>query len=238
MIVLKNVFLFKKSLEAISSMIQETNVRFKKEGIYIKAVDKTQIILLDFFFPKSAFDNYVVDPNLIGLNIQEIYSIVSRAFDSDKLKIDIKENSLELNLLGQMDRKFNISYLDISENDLNIPEIKYDSEIIISAYLLKELLKDVNLIGSTIVFKIKDGKFMIEARGDKGNIETILSKVKVKSKKNVTVKFSLFYLKNITKTIDNDTEVLLKISDDSPLYLEYMIEKEVKIKFYLSSMLI
>jgi proliferating cell nuclear antigen len=238
MIVLKNIHLFKKSLEAISSMIQETNVRFKSDGIYIKAVDKTQIILLDFFFPKSSFDNYVVDPNLIGLNIQEVYSIVSRAFDSDKLKIDLKENSLEVNLLGQMDRKFNISYLDLSENDINIPEIKYDSEITISAYLLKELLKDVNLIGSTVIFKIKDGKFMIESKGDKGNIETVLSKVKVKSKKNVTVKFSLFYLKNITKTIDNDTDVLLKINDEAPLYLEYMIEKEVKIKFYLSSMLI
>ncbi len=238
MITGKNTFLFKKSLEAISSLIQETNVRFKQDGIYIRAVDKTQIILLDFYFPKTAFENYIVEPNLIGLNIHELHNIVSRAFDTDKLKMDLKENSLEINLLGPIDRKFNISYMDISENELTIPEIKYDCEINIKSFILKEILKDITLIGSTVLFKVKDNKFIIEAEGDKGNIEINLSKVKVKSKKNISVKFSLAYLKNITKPIDNDKEILLKISDDSPLYLEYDIENKVKIKFYLSSMLI
>jgi proliferating cell nuclear antigen len=238
MIVSKNTALLKKSLESISNLIQETNVRFKQDGIYIKAVDKTQILLLDFYFPKTSFDNYLVDPSLVGINIHELYNIISRSFDSDKLKLDLKENSLEINLLGQIDRKFNVSYLDISENEISIPEIKFDSEIIIIAFLLKEILKDINLIGTTVTFKVKDSKFIVECEGDKGKIETTLPKVKIKSKKNVTVKFSLSYLKNITKSIDNDTNILLKLSDDSPLYLEYDIENKVKIKFYLSSMLI
>ncbi len=238
MIVSKNTALLKKSLESISSLIQETNVRFKQDGIYIKAVDKTQILLLDFYFPKTSFDSYLVDPSLVGINLHELYNIISRSFDSDKLKLDLKENSLEINLLGQIDRKFNVSYLDISENDISIPEIKFDSEIIITAFLLKEILKDISLIGTTVTFKVKDSKFIIECEGDKGKIETTLPKVKLKSKKNVIVKFSLSYLKNITKSIDNDTDILLKLSDDSPLYLEYDIDSKVKIKFYLSSMLI
>ena len=238
MITLKKSTLFKKSLEAISGLIQETNVRFKQDGIYIRAVDKTQILLLDFSFPKTSFDNYVVDPSLVGINIQELYNIVSRAFDSDKLKLDLLDNSLEINLLGQIDRKFNISYIAISENELNVPDIKYNSEVIVNAYFLKEILKDVSLIGSTVTFRIKDGKFIVECDSDKGKIETNLLKAKVKSKSNVVVKFSLSYLKNITKMIDNDTNILLKINDESPLYLEYDIDKKVKIKFYLSSMLI
>jgi len=238
MITAKNTFLFKKALEAISGLIQETNVRFKQDGIYIKAVDKTQILLLDFSFKKSAFENYVVDPSLVGINIHELYNIVSRSFDSDKLKIALKENSLEVNLLGQIDRKFNISYIDISENDISLPEIKYDSEIVIKAYILKEILKDVSLIGSTVTFKVRENKFIVQSQGDKGNIETNLPKLKLKSKKNVTVKFSLSYLKNITKSIDGDTDIILKIADDSPLYLEYSLDDKVKINFYLSSMLI
>lgn len=238
MITAKNTLLFKKALEAISGMIQETNVRFKQDGIYIKAVDKTQILLLDFSFKKTAFENYVVDPSLVGINIHELYNIVSRAFDSDKLKLDLKENSLEINLLGQIDRKFNISYIDISENDISLPDIKYDSEIVLKAYILKEILKDVSLIGSTVTFKIKDNKFIVESQGDKGKIETNLPKTKIKSKNNVAVKFSLSYLRNITKSIDGDTDILLKLADDSPLYLEYSLDDKVKINFYLSSMLI
>jgi proliferating cell nuclear antigen len=238
MITAKNTKLFKDALESISSIIQETNVRFKQDGIYIKAVDKTQILLLDFYFDKSYFENYLVEPSLVGINIHELYNIISRSFDSDKLKLELKDNSLEINLLGQIERKFNISYIDISENEISIPEIEYDAEISLKAYLLKEIFKDISLIGTTVTFKIKNNKFIIESQGDKGRIETIISKVKIKSKKNIMVKFSLSYLKNITKSIDNETDVLIKLSEDSPLYLEYYLENKVKINFYLSSMLI
>lgn len=238
MITAKKSSIFKKSLESIVPLIQSTNMRFKSDGIYIRAVDKAQIILLDFYFPKSAFENYVVDPNLVGINILELYSIVSRSFETDKLKLDLKQNYLEINLIGQIDRKFNISYIDISEDEINLPEIKYDCEINISAFILKEILKDVSLIGSTVLFKVKNNKFFIESKGDKGNIDVNLSKVKVKSKKDLTSKFSLSYLKNITKPIDNDKEIILKLSDEAPLYIEYDVEDKVKIKVYLSSMLI
>ncbi|NCP71858.1 hypothetical protein GW835_00490 [archaeon] len=238
MITAKNTKLFKDALESISSLIQETNVRFKQDGIYIKAVDKTQILLLDFYFDKSYFENYLVEPSLVGINIHELYNIISRSFDSDKLKLELKDNSLEINLLGQIERKFNISYIDISDNEISIPVIEYDAEISLKAYLLKEIFKDISLIGTTVTFKIKNNKFIIESQGDKGRIETIISKVKIKSKKNIMVKFSLSYLKNITKSIDNETDVLIKLSEDSPLYLEYYLENKVKINFYLSSMLI
>jgi hypothetical protein len=60
----------------------------------------------------------------------------------------------------------------------------------------------------------------------------------MKTKKQIAVKFSLSFLKNITKTIDNDVELLIKFSEDAPLYLEYNLDKDVKLNYYLSSMLI
>ncbi|MDD3177926.1 MAG: hypothetical protein PHR26_00225 [Candidatus ainarchaeum sp.] len=237
MITAKNVSLFKKSLEGISSLIQETNVRFKDDGIYIKAIDKTQILLIDFYFPKYFFENYSVDPSLVGLNIQEVYNMLSRSFEKDKLKLELKENSLQINLLGAIQRKFNTSFIDISDSDISIPEINYESIITVPAYFLKEILKDVSLISSTLTLKLVDNKLIIESFGEKGDIEVSVLKAKVKSKKNVCVKFSLAYLKNITKSIDNDCEIILKLKDDSPLFLEYNIEKDIKIKFYLSCML-
>lgn len=238
MITSKNVSLFKKSLEGISSLIQETNVRFKDDGIYIQAIDKTQILLVDFYYPKALFDTYSVDPSLIGLNIQELYNMVSRSFDKDKFKLELKDNSLQLTLLGSIQRKFNTPFIDVGDLEINVPEIDYNSTITISAYLLKEILKDVSLISNTLTLKILDGKLFVESFGDKGNIETVVSKAKVKSKENVTAKFSLAYLKNITKSIDNDLDITLKIKDESPLFLEYQLENQVTIKFYLSSMII
>lgn len=238
MITIKNTSVFKKSIEAISGIIQEANIRFKDDGIYIKAIDKTQILLLDFSMPKSGFESYVIEPNLIGLNLVEFNNMISRTFEKDKIKLELKENYLDIYLLGSIQRRFNLPFIDLNDEDIKIPEIKFDAQVKINAYLFKEILKDASIVSSTIMFKVVDGNFIIESEGEKGKILTEVSKAQMKSKKQVIVKYSLSFLKNITKTIDNDVEILLKFSEEAPLYLEYNLDKDVNIKFYLSSMLL
>jgi len=238
MITIKNTNIFKKSLEAISGNIQEANIRFKDDGIYIKAIDKTQILLVDFSMPKSCFKSYVVDPSLVGINLTEFNNMVSRSFEKDKIKLEIKENFLDIYLLGSIQRRFNLQFIDLADEEIKIPEIKFDAQVKMNAYLFKEILKDASIVSSTIIFKVVDGNFFVESEGDKGKIQTEVCKAQMKSKKQITVKFSLSFLKNITKTIDNDVELLLKFSEDAPLYLEYNLDKDIKLNYYLSSMLL
>lgn len=238
MITTKNTNLLTKSLDTITPLIQETNVRFKDEGIYIKAIDKTQILLVDFFMSKKAFDSYAIEPSLVGLNILELKNMLSRSFGEDKLQLNLKEQGLDVQLLGKIERRFYLSFLDLSEQDINLPEIRYELEFNITAGLLKEILADINLVASTLIFKINGGKLVIEATGEKGNIKTTLPDIKVKSKKNFSAKFSLSFLKNIVKSMDNDKALLIKLAEDVPIYIEYTLSKDCVIKFYLSSMLI
>jgi proliferating cell nuclear antigen len=238
MIKTKNISLFKKSLEVVSSLIQETNVRFKDIGIYIKAIDKTQILLVDFSMSKKAFDSYHIEPNLVGLNIQELLHMVSRSFDKDTLVLDLKDQYLDILLKGKIERNFNLPYMDLSEQKINLPDIKYDANFDINAGLLKEIIKDVSLVATTLIFKIEDSKFIIEATGEKGNIKTKVSEVKVKCKKNIIAKYSLSFLRNIVKSMDNEAILNIKFSEEVPLYINYKIDENTNIKFYLSSMLI
>lgn len=239
MISTKNINLFKKCLEIISPIIPETNVRFKDDGIYIKAIDKTQILLVDFYLSKKAFDSgYSLEPTLVGLNIQELKNMVSRNFENDKLSLNLKEQGLEIMLVGRLERNFYLPFMDLSEQEINLPDLKYIVDFNINVGIFKEILKDVNLVATTLLFKIQDNKLIIEATGEKGNINTILTEIKIKSKKNFSVKFSLAFLNNITKAMENDKELLLKLGEDIPIFLEYNINKESSIKFYLSPMLI
>jgi proliferating cell nuclear antigen PCNA len=236
MIRTKNIALFKKSIDSLSSLIEEANVRFKDTGIFIKAIDKTQILLVDFSISKSFFDSYKLEPNLLALNIQELGNIISRSFPNDKLYIDIKEDYFKILLKGKIERDFHIPYIDLSDQELKLPDIKYKIDVNINAGLLKEIIKDVNLIASTLIFKVDDGKFYIEAEGEKGKIKTLLPQIRA-GKENVSVKYSLSFLRNIFKNIDPESIVNLKFSEDSPLYIHYKINENINIKFYLSSML-
>jgi proliferating cell nuclear antigen len=237
MIKTKNTSLLRKSLETISPLIQETNVRFNEKGIYIKAIDKTQIILVDFYINKKAFDSYVVEPNLIGINIFELKQMISRAFEKDHLTLDLKSLSMDIRLSGSIDRNFNLPYIDLSEQDINLPNISYNVSLKVNAGLLKEILKDVDLVASTVIFKVEDNKFIIEAVGEKGKIKSKVQTISKKISKNIAAKYSLSFLKNITKAIDNNADLILKFSEDAPLYIEYSIDENTCIKFYLSSML-
>ncbi len=237
MIKTKNTSLFRKSLETIAPLIQETNVRFKEEGIFIKAVDKSQIILIDFSFKKKGFDSYVIEPNMFGINILELKQMISRAFEKDQLVLDLKPLHLDITLKGNIQRNFNLPYIDLSEQEINLPEIKYDASFKVKAGLLKEIIKDVDLVATTVVFKIEDNKFIIEAFGERGKIKTKVQTLK-KASKNFSAKYSLSFLKNITKAIDNDVELEIKFSEDAPLYVDYSMDENVNIKFYLSSMLL
>lgn len=238
MIKTKDTSLLKKSLETIAPLIQETNVRFKEEGIFIKAIDKTQIILVDFSIKKKAFDSYNIEPNLFGLNILELKQMISRAFEKDQLILDMKPLHLDITLKGNIERNFNLPYIDLSEQEINTPNIKYDVSLKVNAGLLKEIIKDVDLVATTAVFKIEEGVFIIEAFGERGKIKTKVLNAKQKIKKNFAAKYSLSFLKNITRAIENDVDIEIKFSEDSPLYIEYSIDENVNVKFYLSSMLL
>lgn len=239
MIATKNISLFKKCLETITPMIPETNVRFKDDGIYIKAIDKTQILLVDFFISKKAFDSgYSVEPNLVGLNILELKNMISRSFENDKLSLNLKNQGIDVLLSGKLERKFHLAFMDLSEQEINLPDYKYEVSFNINAGLLKEIIKDVNLVATTLIFKIQENKITIEATGEKGNIKTNLPDLKTKAKKNFNTKFSLTFLNNITKAMDNDKDLTIKLGEEIPIYLEYNLNKDCFIKFYLSSMLI
>jgi proliferating cell nuclear antigen len=238
MIKTRNASKFRKSLEIITPLIQETNVRFKDTGIFIKAIDKTQILLVDFQMAKSAFDSYHIEPNLVGLNIQEFQQMISRSFEKDALILDLKEQYIDILLKGKIERNFNLPYIDLSEQDFKLPEIKFEVDVDLNVGLIKEIIKDVTLVATTIVFRTEDGKFIIESTGERGKIKTTVSDVKIKTKKNISAKYSLSFLRNIVKSMDNDHDINLKFGEDVPLLIDYKLDDNTDIKFYLSSMLI
>ena len=59
MIELRNIGFLKNAMEAISVFIPEGNFRFAPEGIYFKAIDPSQVLLVDYFIDKKLFDVYV-----------------------------------------------------------------------------------------------------------------------------------------------------------------------------------
>ncbi len=242
MIETQDVTSFKKAIDAISSFISEGNFRFSEKGISLRAVDPSQIVLVDCFIEKGAFSTYDLEPTFVGVDVVEFSRMLARSLPNDKLLLDVGESEITLNLEGDFSRSFQLPLIDVSESEkeLKLPAQNFDAKVEVNARLLKEALKDAQIFGSSVVVKVKDGKFGIEAKGSPGILKTVSKQshmISVHTNVNVTSKYSLNFLSNVIKEADNDFPVLLEFKSDAPMRVTYPIGK-AKMQYYLAHMIL
>jgi proliferating cell nuclear antigen len=238
MIELKNVNFFKKALEAISGFIPEGNFRFSSEGIAFKAIDPSQILLVDYFIDKNLFDKYEIEPNYIGVDIVEFNKILQRALPKDKLILDLSDSEILIKLESDLKRSFKLPLIDVNEEEAKIPQIDYSASVLIGSTSLKEMLRDASLFGSSVVLKMSENKFFVEAKGASGKMDSEATSVcEIKSSIQVDSKFSLNFFQNIVREADPSQKISIFLKNDSPMKVSYNIGKS-KINFFLAHMIL
>jgi proliferating cell nuclear antigen len=242
---LKNTVPWKKAIDSISSFISEGNFHFSDSGIFFKAIDQSQVVFVEFELPKSVFDKYSIEPTLVGVDLVELGRIMNRATPEDRLSMDLTESELFLVFDGETTRHFSLPLIDINEEEINIPETKFDAKIELNSRILKEAIKDAALFGSSAVFKIKNSSFSIESQGSSGTVKATLKPAKVTSIKNtekpekpeIISKYSLNFLQNIVKEADLDKKIFLEMKTDSPMRISYSLGPS-NIQFRLAHMIL
>lgn len=240
MIELKKTVFFRSAIEAISAFIPEGNFRFNDKGVHFRAIDPSQIVLVDFFAASNQFDSFDVEPAFVGMNITELNKIIMRAFPEDRLVIDLGDSECGIRFEGTLKRSFNLPLIDVSDDELKLPKDDYDVVVEINARLLKEALKDASLFSSSVILQVKNNIFILESSGNSGNLHIDSSNsggVKVKSKEEVVSKYSLGHLQNIVKEADSDSLIKLEFKSDSPMKVTFPVGGS-ELKFYLAHMLL
>ncbi len=231
---------WQRAVEAISGFISEGNFRFSDSGIYFRGIDASQVVMIDYSIPKGFFDKYDIEPSMVGLDIRELSRILSRSLEADKLIMHLSDSELRVRFEGEMSRSFNLPLLDISEEEVTLPDAKFDARVEITGKMLKETLKDAGLVSTSVVFRVKGNEFIIEAKGTAGNLNSVIKKPKhvaVKTTGEITSKFSLNFLQNIVRAADPEKKVVLELKNDAPMKISYQIGPSI-ISFHLAHMLL
>ncbi len=238
MLELKQIDFFKSAVESISFFVPEGNFRFTDKGIFFKAVDPSQVVLVDYFVEKKNFEKYLMEPNFVGVDLVELNKILQRAMPSDKMVLDISDAEIKIRFESDLKRNFRLPLIDVSEEEVKTPDIIYDAKIEINAGSFKEVLKDASLFGSSVVLRVSEGKFFVEAKGSQGVMESEVTKVShVASKQQITAKFSLNFLQNIVKQADGSKQITIELKNDHAMRVTYSIGSS-RIIFYLAHMIL
>src|SRR2546422_408226 len=114
--------LFRNLIGAISSLIEEADFNANSEGIKLRSMDPSHIAMVDFEWPKTAFDSYeCTSPTKLRLSVSNLLKLLKRTrtgelssaiIEMDKgsdaiLELDAKEvcrATYNLNYLGEIIR--------------------------------------------------------------------------------------------------------------------------------------
>jgi len=232
---------FKNSVDALATLIDEGTFNLNSSGIIFKAMDPSQIAMVDFSMPNTAFEKYDVSADAkITLNMDDLAKITTRYRSDEKLTLKLDESSTRLILLfkGKSTRRFTLPLLDASSEAPKTPNIDFDATLKISGNALKEGLKDANLVSSHVILNAKPEGFDIEASGDKGKVlieakkdDDILLDCTVKTASRAM--FPLEYMNDLLKAADASTTIEMGLKTDAPLKLSYKIG-EATVSYFLA----
>ena len=251
--------LWKSISSAIMTIIDEALFDAGPQGITFRSMDPSHIALIDINWPSSAFEKYHCDSTIkFGVRIDEFSKIIKRANTNDSIEIGVVLDNSSLNIKTQGDgylRNYKMRLIESTGNTSPLPQMTFDSKIVIGIETLDKILSDVGAISEKITIDssgISTNKKTVIFSGDSDRGEARVTmdvdddnnnKSKVELLEEITVKenskstYNIDFISKIIRAIGHQSSNLVTIeySSNKPLRLEFLLlSGMVKLQFYLA----
>ncbi|RME53408.1 hypothetical protein D6783_02085, partial [Candidatus Woesearchaeota archaeon] len=134
-------------------------------------------------------------------------------------------------------RRFSLPLIELGEKEQKVPSLDFKAVVETDAARLAEAIEDVDIVGESVSFVIDKKKFKISAAGDlrKAEIEIEAGDgATIDAKEMVKSKFSVEYLKKMMQGGKLADKVVLRLSQDYPIKLEYTAVDKLHLAFILA----
>ncbi|MDY6777445.1 MAG: proliferating cell nuclear antigen (pcna), partial [Candidatus Nanohaloarchaea archaeon] len=215
--------LFKDSLQAISNLISEGKFELNDDGIRLVAADPAMVALVEFMLEKEAFNSYDIDETKeIGINLENLYSILRRADSSDTLTLELKDDSkLVVRIENGSTRTFSLPLLNIDQDDVSVDDLDFTVEADFKSATLSQGINDAAVVSDSVTINADSEAVVINAEGDNTDAEFRIEEgsdgmMELDADEAVKSMFSLDYLKKIMKAEKLSDTVRVRMGDDFP----------------------
>lgn len=251
--------IWKSISSAIMTIIDEALFDASPQGITFRSMDPSHIALIDINWPSSAFEKYHCDSTIkFGVRIDEFAKIIKRANANDSIEIGVALHNSSLNIKTQSDggylRNYKMRLIESTGNTSSLPQMTFDSKIVIGIATLDKILSDVGAISEKITIDSSGGGISTNKKtvifsgdSDRGEARVTMdanddNKSKVELLEEITVKesskstYNIDFISKIIRAIGHQSSNLVTIeySSNKPLRLEFLLSGIVKLQFYLA----
>ncbi|HNR44524.1 MAG TPA: proliferating cell nuclear antigen (pcna) [Methanofastidiosum sp.] len=241
----QNISNIKPVIESISELTGECLFTINKNGIYIEGTDPSLISKVEFLMPAKSFDKFEIDAEeSVGVNIDSFAKICRRAYQNELMSIDINSKAGKVELILESDFKRNFEFTLLSTTNFSIPQLnpKYSTFIEIDSKIFRDIIKDMAVIGGTILFSIHKNNISISSEDytSKALAEISSESKSIKKFEAKTIqrsKYNLNYILSFLSAFAVSDYLKISVGGSKlPLKLEYQIGEEGRFTLYLAPM--
>ena len=236
-------------VESLKEILGDTNLIFDESGLKLIATDNSESVLIHLKLHADKFNEFYCPKKIvIGVNMNNMFKLLKTMMNNDVLTIFIeKDNPNKIGFkVNNSDKKtqtiFHMNLLDISDNEINIPPVTFETELSFPSTDFQKLIRDMTNIGDKIDIKSVGNMLLLSCQGDFAQQETSLSETQdglqfslVSNPTNpIQGVFSLKYLLLFTKCTNLCNQIHMYIKNDYPLIIRYDVANLGDIKMCLS----
>ena len=232
---LENPVLLSKAIDLISELVLEVRIKINDSGFVINAIDPANVSMVRFVLPKEGFSVFEVgNEETLGVNLDSLKRILKRCGSGSSLIMESKDNILDIQIQDRIKRNFTLNLIDIEREEKKFPEdLEFSSRVELNSVDLIASIEDCAVVADSCAFIIRDGKFVIEARGMNSAISEFTSDEANIAAENCKSKYSLEYLQKFVKGAKLFEKTGLKFAEDHPLRVD-LKSKDVELNFLLA----
>jgi len=237
LIKLDNPALLSKAIEIISDLVLEVRVKVNDAGMSITATDPANVSMIGFALPKTAFSVFETGDEILGINLDNFKRILKRAGTSSALTLEKKENFLDIQIQDRVKRNFSLSLIDIEGDDVDFGDkmsrLEFSSVVELDSSDFIDSIEDCIIVSDACSFEIKEGKFIIQAKGLNSSMTEFSGDEAKIEAENCKAKYSLEYLQKFIKASKLSEKTSLKFAEDHPLRMDVR-KDNMEISFVLA----
>lgn len=232
---------FKQCIEAVVNLVDEGSFEINENGLHLRSMDPSQIAMVDFSMPKSGFKEFQAEGTTLSLNLVDFLKILARSRSDEQLLLTVEEREAKcvLEFLSPASkRNIRLPLMDLPTSSAREPKITFDTIIKMRGGTFKEMLKDAGMLSSHVVLCAEGDKFIVEAKGDSGDLhiesgKTAPNMAELTSSTKSRGMYPFEYLDNITKACPDDSIIEINLKTDAPVKISYAVGP-AKLSYFLA----
>lgn len=228
----------KDSISIISDIVTEATFRITPDAIELVAMDPANVAMVIFKLLSSAFEEYNVKEDIsLSINMNDFKQVLRRAKANDSVTLEIDDNKFKITFKSNTTRTFFLPIIDVEEKQQKVPDLTFKATITTKSSVINEAIDDADIISESVSFIAEGDELKVNATGDlsKANISIKADDdTKIVADEKSKSKFSIEYLKKMMQGSKISDKVVVQLSEDYPMKMEYKVLNKVQLAFILA----